>query len=243
MAVAYGADAVYLAGTTFGMRAFAGNFDQDELYAGRRATAKPTGCDAHVTINTMPRCSEVKDRLPAWLERAGGCRASTAVIVADLGVLSGWRRSTPPMCRSHISTQASICQLSRLPTPGMTWAPAESFWRGKSLWRTSERFGPKDPAGAGDRSLCPRRYVRVLFRPVPAVQLHDRSGCQPRRLRPALPVSSMYLMEEKRPGEYFPVFEDNEGHLYHQFPGYVHDRPCGGTDGRWPGLPEDRRPG
>ena len=66
MAVAYGADAVYLAGTTFGMRAFAGNFDQDELYQAVRY-CKAHGVDAHVTINTMPRCSEVKE-LPAWLE-------------------------------------------------------------------------------------------------------------------------------------------------------------------------------
>ena len=67
MAVAYGADAVYLAGTTFGMRAFAGNFDQDELYQAVRY-CKAHGVDAHVTINTMPRCSEVKElpwRMPA----------------------------------------------------------------------------------------------------------------------------------------------------------------------------------
>ena len=82
MAVAYGADAVYLAGTTFGMRAFAGNFDQDELYQAVRY-CKAHGVDAHVTINTMPRCSEVKE-LPAWLEVLEDAGV-TAVIVADLG--------------------------------------------------------------------------------------------------------------------------------------------------------------
>ena len=66
MAVAYGADAVYLAGSDFGMRAFAGNFDQKGL---REAVelCHSWGVRVHVTCNTMPRCDEV-DRLPEWLE-------------------------------------------------------------------------------------------------------------------------------------------------------------------------------
>ena len=65
MAVAYGADAVYLAGSDFGMRAFAGNFDQKGL---REAVelCHSRGVRVHVTCNTMPRCDEV-DRLPEWL--------------------------------------------------------------------------------------------------------------------------------------------------------------------------------
>ena len=64
MAVTYGADAVYLAGNDFGMRAFAGNFDRKGL---REAVAlcHGNGVSVHVTCNTMPRCGEV-DRLPEW---------------------------------------------------------------------------------------------------------------------------------------------------------------------------------
>ena len=53
MAVAYGADAVYLAGDTFGMRSFAGNFSPEEL---RRAAdlCRRRGVALHVTCNTMP---------------------------------------------------------------------------------------------------------------------------------------------------------------------------------------------
>ena len=80
MSVAYGADAVYLAGTTFGMRAFAGNFGTEELYQAV-AYCKAHGVDTHVTINTMPRCDEVK-QLPAWLETLEDAGV-TAVIVAD----------------------------------------------------------------------------------------------------------------------------------------------------------------
>ena len=99
MAVAYGADAVYLAGTTFGMRAFAGNFDQDELYQAVRY-CKAHGVDAHVTINTMPRCSEVKE-LPAWLEVLEDAGV-TAVIVADLGAFRLAQKYAPPCAEAHL---------------------------------------------------------------------------------------------------------------------------------------------
>ena len=58
MAVAYGADAVYLAGTDFGMRAFAGNFTPDELKEAV-ALCHSRAVKVHVTCNTMPRNDEV----------------------------------------------------------------------------------------------------------------------------------------------------------------------------------------
>ena len=67
MAVLYGADAVYLAGTSFGMRAFAGNFSPEELPQAV-AFAHDHGVRVHCTINTMPRNDEVS-RLPEHLER------------------------------------------------------------------------------------------------------------------------------------------------------------------------------
>ena len=54
MAVLYGADAVYLAGTTFGMRSFAGNFTAEELPQAVRF-AHDHGVRVHCTVNTMPR--------------------------------------------------------------------------------------------------------------------------------------------------------------------------------------------
>ncbi len=58
MAVAYGADAVYLAGTAFGMRSFAGNFTDEELPRAVKH-AHDRGVKVHVTVNTMPRSGEV----------------------------------------------------------------------------------------------------------------------------------------------------------------------------------------
>ena len=63
MAVLYGADAVYLAGTSFGMRAFAGNFSPEELPQAV-AFAHDHGARVYCTINTMHR-NDAVSRLPA----------------------------------------------------------------------------------------------------------------------------------------------------------------------------------
>ena len=104
MAVAYGADAVYLAGTSFGMRSFAGNFSPEELPLAV-AYAHDHGVRVHVTVNTMPRSGEV-DALPAHLERLNDAGVD-ALILADLGAftLAG---KYAPRCERHISTQQSI---------------------------------------------------------------------------------------------------------------------------------------
>ena len=65
MAVLYGADSVYLAGTSFGMRSFAGNFSPEELPRAVKF-AHAHGVSVHVTVNTMPRSGEV-DQLPSYL--------------------------------------------------------------------------------------------------------------------------------------------------------------------------------
>ena len=104
MALAYGADAVYLAGDTFGMRSFAGNFSREEL-AKAAQLCRAQGVDLHVTCNTMPRNDEVA-RLPQWLAFLEECGV-TAVILADVGVLALAKRYAPSV-KVHISTQASI---------------------------------------------------------------------------------------------------------------------------------------
>ena len=67
MSVLYGADAVYLAGSSFGMRSFAGNFSPEELPKAA-AFAHDHGVKVHVTVNTMPSNDEIA-RLPAYLEQ------------------------------------------------------------------------------------------------------------------------------------------------------------------------------
>ena len=100
MAVRYGADAVYLAGTSFGMRSFAGNFTPDEL---RQAVAfsHAHGVKTHVTVNTLARNDELP-ALPAHLELLNDCGVD-ALILADLGAFRLAERYAP-RCERHVST-------------------------------------------------------------------------------------------------------------------------------------------
>ena len=104
MAVLYGADAVYLAGTSFGMRSFAGNFSPEEL---PRAVqfAHDHGVKVHVTVNTMPRNDEVVS-LAQHLEMLDAAGVD-APILAALGAftLAG---KYAPHCERPVSTQKSI---------------------------------------------------------------------------------------------------------------------------------------
>lgn len=103
-ALMYGADAVYLAGTAFGMRTACKNFDADDLRAAVRR-AHDCGKQVYVTCNTLPRNDEV-DRLPAFLEQVDDAGAD-ALIVADIGILPLVKRHAPH-CAIHASTQLGV---------------------------------------------------------------------------------------------------------------------------------------
>ena len=119
MAVAYGADAVYLAGTSFGMRSFAGNFTPEELPTAVKF-AHSHGVKVHVTVNTMPRNNEVSD-LPAYLEQLDDAGVD-ALILADLGAftLAG---KYAKRCQRHISTQQSIANYECAQAPRLESRP------------------------------------------------------------------------------------------------------------------------
>ncbi|MBQ5809571.1 MAG: U32 family peptidase, partial [Clostridia bacterium] len=103
-ALLYGADAVYLAGQSFGMRSAADNFTAEELYEASDYTHK-RGKKLYLTLNTMPH----GDEYPALREFLHDIANAgiDAVIVADLGVMATVREILPDM-EIHISTQASI---------------------------------------------------------------------------------------------------------------------------------------
>ena len=103
-ALAYGADAVYLAGQQFGMRSQAGNFTVPELYEAVRL-AHSLNKKVYLTLNTMPRTHEYP-YLYQFLDDIRGAGID-AVIVADLGVMATVQEMLPDM-EIHISTQASI---------------------------------------------------------------------------------------------------------------------------------------
>ena len=103
-ALRYRADAVYLAGSRFGMRSAPRNFTEEGLREAFRL-AHDARAKAYVTVNTLPRSGEV-DSLPPYLELLQEAGAD-ALIVADLGVLDLARRYAP-RCALHVSTQAGV---------------------------------------------------------------------------------------------------------------------------------------
>ena len=205
MAVLYGADAVYLAGTTFGMRAFAGNFTPEELREAVRF-AHSHGVRVHCTINTMPRNDEVV-RLPEHLELLNDAGVD-ALIVADLGAftLAGKYASN---CQRHISTQASICNYETARAWYDLGASRVILARELSLEeiRIIREKTPEDLEIEAfvHGAMCVSYSGRCLLSNYMTGRDSSRGACaQPCRYQYA-------LMEEKRPGEYFPLFEDGQG--------------------------------
>ena len=205
MALAYGADAVYLAGDTFGMRAFAGNFGPEELKTAVDL-CHAQGVRVHVTCNTMPRNEEVA-KLPQWLEYLDETGVD-AVILADVGVLSLAIRHAPHVQR-HISTQASIVNYQSARAWHELGAHRVILARELSLEEIREirQKAPKELEieAFAHGAMCVSYSGRCLLSNYMTGRDSNRGECaQPCRYRYA-------LMEEKRPGEYFPIYEDNQG--------------------------------
>ena len=104
LAIHYGADAVYLASKRFGLRTFAGNFDEEELKWAVQFV-HDAGKKIYVTINILPHDSDF-DGLEDYIKSLDQLGVD-AIIVADLGVLRVARRVAPNLS-IHISTQANV---------------------------------------------------------------------------------------------------------------------------------------
>ena len=205
MAVLYGADAVYLAGTDFGMRAFAGNFSPEGL---RRAVdfAHSHGVRVHCTVNTMPRNGEA-DRLPAHLELLEDAGVD-AVILADLGAFRLAGRHAPHVAR-HVSTQAGVTNYEAARAWHELGAKRVILARELSLEEIRTIRGKTPPSLELEAfvhgAICVSYSGRCLLSNYMTGRDSSRGACaQPCRYRYA-------LMEEKRPGEYFPIEEDGQG--------------------------------
>ncbi len=205
MAVAYGADAVYLAGQMYGMRSFAGNFSTEELKTAV-ALCHAHGVRVHVTCNTMPRNDELHT-LPdylAFLQEVG----VDALIVGDVGVLALAKQYAHKV-PIHISTQTSVTNYA-----------AARFWyeqgaeriilaRELTLDEVTE-ICAKRPKGLEVEAfvhgaMCVSWSGRCVLSNYMTGRDASRGACaQPCRYKYA-------LMEEQRPGEFFPVEEDDRG--------------------------------
>ena len=205
MSVLYGADAVYLAGTAFGMRSFAGNFTPEELPKAVEF-AHNHGVKVHVTVNTMPRNDEIA-ALPPYLEQLQDAGVD-ALIVADMGafMLAG---KYAPKCQRHISTQQSIANYEcaqawyDLGAQRVVLARELNLDEIRTIREKTSKELEIETFGHG--AMCVSYSGRCLLSNYMTGRDSNRGSCaQPCRYQYA-------LMEEKRPGEYFPVFEDEKG--------------------------------
>ena len=205
MSVLYGADAVYLAGTAFGMRSFAGNFSPEELPQAVKF-AHSHGVKVHVTVNTMPRNDEIA-QLPPYLEQLEDAGVD-ALIIADLGAftLAG---KYAPRCQRHISTQQSIanyeCAQAWHDLGAQRVVLARELHLGEIAEIRQKVSKDLEIETFGHGAMCVSYSGRCLLSNYMTGRDSNRGACaQPCRYQYA-------LMEEKRPGEYFPVYEDEKG--------------------------------
>lgn len=205
MALHYGADAVYLAGDQFGMRSFAGNFDEQSFCEAVRL-CREHAVALHVTCNTMPRNEEVA-ALPRWLSLLEE-QGVHALILADVGVLALAKKYAPSL-RIHISTQASIVNYEAARAWYELGAQRVILARELSLPEIAE-IRQRTPSDLelevfAHGSMCVSYSGRCLLSNYMTGRDANRGSCaQPCRYRYA-------LVEEKRPGEYFPIEEDDKG--------------------------------
>lgn len=205
MAVAYGADAVYLAGGDFGMRAFAGNFTPEELKQAVEL-CHANGVKVHVTCNILPRNEDVA-RIPEFLEYLNEVGVDAA-IVADLGVFRLAQKHAPRV-QLHMSTQAGIANYESARMWHELGASRVILARELSLNEVRE-LRAKVPSELEVETfvhgaMCVSYSGRCVLSNYMTGRDAQRGACaQPCRYKYA-------LMEEKRPGEYFPVEEDSKG--------------------------------
>ena len=204
-ALDYGCDAVYLAGKSFGMRAGAKNFDMDGLDRAVRL-AHERGVKVHLTCNTIPLNSEI-EQFPKYIVAAQECGVDAA-IACDLGVISMIKEYAPKM-ELHISTQTGVVNYQ---------TAIELYKMGAKRVVLAREVGLEDIREIHRRipadmeietfvhgAMCVSFSGRCLISEYLTGRGANRGECaQPCRW-------SYYLMEEKRPNQFFKVFEDERG--------------------------------
>ena len=150
------------------------------------------GCDVHLHAPLMGKGDPFPD-----------------LFISDPGVFMTAKRILPEM-EIHISTQANNTRSRDLPV--LVWAGSEACGMGQGAFLKGDPGDPGPyPRGYGDRKLYSRGHVHLLFRKVPFKQLFYSNTNRG-------PIPSLRwkysVVEETRPGEYMPVYENDRGNLY-----------------------------
>ncbi len=204
-ALSFGADAIYVAGTSYGMRTASKNFSLEEL---KQACDKvhEKGKKLYLTCNTLPRNDDVKD-MPDFLMGAKECGVD-AFIIADLGVFEMAKKYAPQVER-HISTQGGIINYE-----------SANAWYNLGASRVVLAREMTLPEIAQMRAKIPKELeIECFVHGAMCVSFSGRclissfmTGRDANRGDCAQPCRWKYhLYEQNREGQYFPVIEDNGG--------------------------------
>lgn len=205
LAVKFGAGAVYVGGTQFGMRSNPSNFDPAQLQAACKLV-HAAGKKLYLTCNTLPRSYEL-DALPDFL-RSARAAGVDAFIIADMGVLAIAKQAAPEV-EVHISTQAGI----------VNYAAANAFYQmGAKRIVTARELSLDEIKMIRDHTppeleieafvhgaMCMSFSGRCILSDYMVGRDANRGDCaQPCRWK-------YHLMEETRPGQYFPINQEENG--------------------------------
>lgn len=204
-AINFGADAVYLGGSKLNLRAFSDNFTNEELKEGVEF-AHSRGKRVYVTINVFPHNDDLVG-LDEYLKSLYELDID-AIIVSDPGIIMVAKEVVPNLTL-HLSTQANNVNLK-----------SAQFWFKQGIKRIvlarelslKEIIEIKNTIPIESEleifvhgSMCMSYSGRCLLSNYMTGRDANRGQC-------AQPCRYKYsLMEEKRPGEYFPVYEDDKG--------------------------------
>ena len=204
-AVAFGADAVYLAAERFGMRARAANFRMDEIPAAV-AFAHEHGVKVHVTCNILMHPDDIGE-LPAFF-RALDAAGVDAFIIGDLGAFAVAGEVAPRVER-HVSTQASVANAAAARVWHSLGASRVVCAREMSLSDIARLRQDAPPDLEIEAFAHGAMCMAVSGRCLISSYLTGRSGNKGHCTQPCR--WSYQLEEEKRPGEFFPIEEDDRG--------------------------------
>ncbi len=204
-AVAFGADAVYLAAERFGMRARVANFRMDEIPAAV-AFAHEHGVKVHVTCNILMHPDDI-DGLPAFF-RALDAAGVDAFIIGDLGAFAVAGEVSPRVER-HVSTQASVANAAAARVWHSLGASRVVCAREMSLADIARLRQETPPDLEIEAFAHGAMCMAVSGRCLISSYLTGRSGNKGHCTQPCR--WSYQLEEEKRPGEFFPIEEDDRG--------------------------------
>ena len=204
-AIRFGADAVYLATENFGMRARATNFTLDELPQ-VVAYAHRAGVKVHVACNVLMFPSDTL-ALPAYFEQVQSAGAD-ALIIGDLGAFRLARRYAPDVAL-HVSTQASVANAEAARMWYELGASRIVCAREMSLDDIAQLRADAPTALEIEAFAHGAMCMAVSGRCLISSYLTGRSGNRGHCTQPCR--WNYRLEEERRPGEFFPVEEDERG--------------------------------